>query len=141
MARKGATNPPPQNQRLKVRFFAAISSAVGGGGRSFSDKTLVDDMMAEDGSSLMKRPIPSLRADEDVCCWKDTGERTVAAGWGTSIAMDREVVLCRALGVTKPVMHATTDRKDKRKRLQFFMMLAMIQYYSITFFRALPQFI
>lgn len=43
----GATKPPPQNQKLKLRCLAAISSLVGGGGRSFKLRAMVDDSIGD----------------------------------------------------------------------------------------------
>lgn len=57
---KGATKPPPQNKRLKFRFLAAISSLVGGGGRSFKLKERVDDSIAGPDT---KFPTPCCRLD------------------------------------------------------------------------------
>lgn len=50
---------------LNDLFFAAISSAVGGGGRSFSDKTLVDEVTDDEEpvSNAKYLPMPSFTED------------------------------------------------------------------------------
>ena len=119
---------------LKFSFFCAISSAVGGGGRSLSDSTFVEDMIAVEESWAMKRPIPLL-IDEvviDICWSKDTGAITTAddAGGGTSVsAMDKEEVLqCRERGLTKPETCNATEssRKEKASWKEVFIILVMV---------------
>lgn len=51
---------------LNVLFFSAISSGVGGGGRSFSDKTLVDEVMDEEESVSIAKYLPMPSFIEDV---------------------------------------------------------------------------
>lgn len=122
MARKGATNPPPQNQRLNVLFFAAISSAVGGGGRSFSDKTFVEVIMVD--SCEIKRSMPALRDGDDVvigaCRSKEScaivDKASVDGGVGASItAIDIAVTLPRPTRLTKPETQAAIERKERMK--------------------------
>ena len=50
---------------LNVLFFSAISSGVGGGGRSFSDKTFVDEVIDEEEpvSNAKYLPMPSFIED------------------------------------------------------------------------------
>ena len=70
---------------------------MGGGGRSFSDNTLVDVMIAEvdDSSPVMKRLIPSLIEDDaeeyefDLCGLKTMDSVIIAGGaWSMTMASD-----------------------------------------------------
>mmetsp|Transcript_1936 Transcript_1936/g.4790 ORF Transcript_1936/g.4790 Transcript_1936/m.4790 type:complete len:101 (-) Transcript_1936:144-446(-) len=85
-------------------------------------------MIADEGSSAMKRPMPSLSADDVVidACWsKDTGAMAEddAAGCGESItATDRRVVSRRVRGVTNPETHAAIERNCRMIRQEFFIM-------------------
>ena len=93
-----------------------------------SDKTFVEVIMAEEGSPATKRPMPSLSDDEvaiDACWFRETGEMADVDGGGTSTAIDNEVLHCRVAGLTKPVTDTTTDRQDKTKRKEFFMLVCI----------------
>jgi hypothetical protein len=97
--------------------LAAISSAVGGGGRSLSDKSSVEVMMEEieDGSSfeMMKRPIPSFIGElYDMGLIADAASTTTGAG---SIVIESLIVFephAAAVGLTKK--HDADAARERR---------------------------
>jgi len=65
VAKKGATKPPPQNHKLKFRFLASISSAVG---MWRSCKLVVIDGSCGDLDKVEERyeAVPSVNQDEEI---------------------------------------------------------------------------
>ena len=90
VARKGATNPPPQNHKLNDNFFCAISSWVGGAFVS-KDKVILE---VEPEEVAMYLWIPSWMADDPgcvswtCCCDEETIDAVVTGG--RSLMIERE---------------------------------------------------